>query len=166
MPLWGAWIGLDLAEIGLVIGLASAVDMTLFYPVGTVMDRWGRKWTIVPCMLTLSLSLAAIPLTGSFVSFLLVGLLGGIGNGLGSGAVMTMGADLVPPGRSGEFLGIWRLITDSGAVLAPALVGVLAQIFTLGAAFGASAAIGVAGALQLALRVPEALREPPPDPDG
>ena len=34
IPLWGAWLELDLTQIGLVIGLASAVDMTLFYPVG------------------------------------------------------------------------------------------------------------------------------------
>lgn len=42
-PLWGDHIGLDLSSIGLVFGLASAVDMTLFYPAGTIMDRFGRK---------------------------------------------------------------------------------------------------------------------------
>jgi len=158
IPLWGAWLGLDLAEIGLVIGLASAIDMTFFYPVGVVMDRWGRKWTIIPCLVTLSLALALIPFTQGFVSFLLVGLLGGIGNGLGSGAVMTLGADLAPPERSGEFLGVWRLISDSGGVLSPALVGGLAQAMTLGAAFFAASVIGVGGALLMALRVPEGLR--------
>jgi MFS family permease len=161
MPLWGAWIGLDLAQIGLVIGLASAVDMTLFYPVGSVMDRFGRKWTIVPCLLTLSLSLAAIPLTAGFSSFLLVGLLGGFGNGLGSGAVMTMGADLAPRERAGEFLGVWLLIADSGGVVAPALAGALAQALTLGAAFFASAGIGLAGALLMALYVREGLTTRP-----
>jgi MFS family permease len=158
IPLWGAWLGLDLAEIGLVIGLASAIDMTFFYPVGIVMDRWGRKWTIIPCLVTLSLALALVPFTQGFVSFLLVGLLGGIGNGLGSGAVMTLGADLAPPERSGEFLGVWRLISDSGGVISPAIVGGLAQAITLGAAFYAASAIGGAGALLMALRVPEGLQ--------
>lgn len=158
IPLWGAAIGLDLAEIGLVIGLSSALDMTLFYPVGVVMDRWGRKWTLVPCLSILSLSLAAIPLTGDFTSFLLVGLLGGFGNGLGSGAVMTMGADLAPAQRGGEFLGVWRLITDSGGVMSPALVGSLAQLLTLGSAFVGVAGVGLAGALLMLLRVPEGLR--------
>ncbi len=157
MPLWGAWLELDLAQIGLVIGVASALDMMLFYPVGVVMDRWGRKWTIVPCLATLSLSLAAIPFTEDFISFLLVGLLGGFGNGLGSGAIMTMGADLAPRRRSGEFLGVWRLISDSGGLLGPAIVGGVAQALTLGAAFFASAGIGVAGALLMILRVREGL---------
>src|SRR5690606_31549686 len=34
IPLWGDEIGLDVAAIGLVFGLSSAIDMTLFYPVG------------------------------------------------------------------------------------------------------------------------------------
>jgi MFS family permease len=167
IPLWGSWLGLDLDEIGLVIGLASAIDMTLFYPVGMVMDRWGRKWTIIPCLLTLSLAMGLVPFTQGFLSFLLVGLLGGIGNGLGSGAVMTLGADLAPRERSGEFLGVWRLIPDSGGVVAPALVGALAQAFTLGAAFFAASAIGVGGAVLLALCVPEGLhRGRDPDHNG
>lgn len=157
IPLWGVAIGLDLFEIGLAIGLASALDMTLFYPVGAAMDRFGRKWTIVPCLVTLSASMAATPLTTDFVSFVAVGLLGGFGNGLGSGAVMTMGADLAPPERSGEFIGVWRLICDSGAVFSPALAGGLAQAFTLGAAFVGSASIGLGGALLLALGVREGL---------
>jgi len=158
VPLWGAALGLDLAQIGFVIGLGAAVDMLLFYPVGVVMDRWGRKWTIVPCLLLLSTSLALFPLTGSLASFLAVTLLAGFGNGLGSGAVMTMGADLAPSDRRGEFLGVWRLIADSGGVLAPALAGSLAQALSLGAAFPAVAVIGAIGALVMVFRVPEGLR--------
>jgi len=157
VPLWGAWIGLDLAEIGLAIGLASAVDMTLFYPVGVVMDRWGRKWTIVPSLVTLATSLALLPLTASFVPFVGVGLLGGLGNGLGTGAIMTMGADLAPRERPGEFLGVWRLIADVGGMLAPAIVGAVAQAVALGAACLVSASVGAAGALLLGLWVPEGL---------
>ena len=68
---------------------------------------------------------------------------------------MTLGADLAPRERSGEFLGVWRLITDSGGVVAPALIGGLAQVLTLGAAFLACAGVGLAGATILALLVPE-----------
>jgi len=32
------------AQIGLTVGLSSLVDAGVFYPVGYVMDRWGRKW--------------------------------------------------------------------------------------------------------------------------
>ncbi len=157
MPLWGVALGLDLSQIGLVIGLASAIDMTLFYPVGIVMDRWGRKWTLVPCMLLLAVSMSLIPHTEGFVSFLLVGLLGGFANGLGSGAVMTMGSDLAPRGHSAEFLGVWRLICDSGAVFSPAIIGGLAQALSLAAAFYGSAAFGAVGAVLLVAFVSDGL---------
>ena len=158
IPLWGSALGLDLAQIGLIFGLSAAVDMTLFWPVGFVMDRWGRKWTIVPSLLTLAATLALVPLTTNFATFLAVGLLSGLGNGLGSGAVQVMGADLAPRERTGEFLGVWRAISDSGAIVAPLGVGALAQALTLGAAFVAPAVVGVAGAALLLFVVPETRR--------
>ncbi|GAB4330764.1 MAG: MFS transporter [Dehalococcoidia bacterium] len=162
IPLWGDAIGLDVAQIGIIFGFSSAVDMTLFYPVGLVMDRWGRKWTIVPCLALLGLSMALIPLTHSFAPFLAVGLLSGLGNGLGSGAVMTLGADLAPREASGPFLGVWRLIGDAGAVSAPATVGALAEVLTLGAAAVATGGIGIAGAAVMAVVVTETLRRTRP----
>ena len=158
IPVWGREaLDLDPFEIGLVFGLASAIDMVMFYPVGAVMDRWGRKWAIVPSLLVLSASLLLMPLTGGFVSFLLVGLLSGFGNGLGSGAVMTLGADLAPPDAAGEFLGLWRLVGDVGAVAAPPVVGVLEAAFTLGAAAAATGGIGLAGGVIMLLLVRETL---------
>ncbi len=158
IPLWGSALGLDLAQIGLIFGLSAAVDMTLFFPVGLVMDRWGRKWTIVPSLLTLAATLALVPLTTNFATFLGVGLLSGLGNGLGSGAVQVMGADLAPRERTGEFLGVWRAISDSGAIFAPLGVGTLAQALTLSASFVAPVAVAVAGAALLLFVVPETRR--------
>ena len=162
IPVWGADIGLSVDEIGLVFGLASAVDMVLFYPVGMVMDRWGRKWAIVPSLVVLSASLILFPLTGDFVSFLLVGLLSGFGNGLGSGAVMTLGADLAPRDATGEFLGLWRFVGDRGAVAAPVAVGALAGALTLGTAAVATGGVGLLGAAVMLLLVRETLARSAP----
>ncbi|MXX19625.1 MAG: MFS transporter [Dehalococcoidia bacterium] len=164
IPVWGREaLDLDPFEIGLIFGLASAIDMVMFYPVGVVMDRWGRKWVIVPSLLVLSASLLLMPLTAGFVSFLLVGLLSGFGNGLGSGAVMTLGADLAPPDAAGEFLGLWRLVGDVGAVAAPPAIGGLEDLFTLDAAAAVTGIIGLAGGVIMLLLVRETLtraREP------
>ena len=34
---------------------SMGVDMALFYPAGVVMDRYGRKWAAVPCLVVLSI---------------------------------------------------------------------------------------------------------------
>lgn len=158
IPLWGSALGFGIAEIGLVVSLSTVVDMTLFHPVGVVMDRWGRKFTIVPCLLTLALFLGLVPFTESFAGYLGVALLGGLGNGLGSGAIMTMGADIAPRERGGEVIGVWRLISDAGAALSPIAVGAVAQAWSLATAFGALACVGVAAAVFMGFFVRDGLK--------
>lgn len=157
IPLWGNAIGMDPAEIGLVFTLSSVFDVLLFYPVGIVMDRYGRKWTGVPSMVVLAISMALIPLTDTATMLLAVGVLSGLGNGLGSGINMTLGADFAPPGNRGEFLGVWRLVGDIGTASGPLVVSGITGIATLGVASVATGGIGIAGALVFALLVPEPL---------
>ena len=147
VPLWGDHIGLDVAAIGLAVGFSSAIDMLLFYPVGVAMDRWGRKYVAVPSLVVLSLGLALIPLTRSFEMLMLVGVLTGLGSGLGTGIVMTLGADLSPQIGRGEFLGVWRLVGDVGTAGGPVVIGAIAGALTLGAASLVAAAIGLVGAV-------------------
>ena len=67
--------------------------------------------------------MAMVPFTGSFASLLVATIVMGFGNGLGSGTMMTLGADLAPREGTGEFLGVWRLIGDTGAVTGPPRCG-------------------------------------------
>jgi len=157
IPLWGERLGLDVAAIGLIFGLSRAIELILVYPAGILMDRLGRKWTAVPCLLVQSAGLALIPLTGGFSGLLLVSLLAGIGNGIGSGVVLTLGADLSPRALAGEFLGIWHLMGDAGAVSGPLLIGVIAQGFGLQFAPLLIAVFGIAGAWLMVFKVTETL---------
>lgn len=161
LPLWGDSIGLDVAHIGLVFGASSLLDVGLFYPVGYVMDRWGRKWAGVPSLLTLSLGLLILPATNEFSGFALVAMLLGIGNGLAPGIVMTLGADLAPRARRGEFLGLWRFISDVGSVGGPLAVSVIAGVASLGLAAAVTAVLGFTGAVLMWRLVPETLRRGP-----
>jgi MFS family permease len=162
IPLWGNHIGLTPGQISLIFGLAYAADMTLFYPVGIVMDRFGRKWAGVPCLVMVSVGLIVIPFTRDFVALLLAGLLIGFGNGLGAGINMTLGSDFSPRGRRAEFLGAWRLIADVGSVSGPLLIAAITSAVSLAAAGFLAAAIGVTGAGILAWFVPETLLQPEP----
>jgi MFS family permease len=163
VPLYAADVlGLDAQAIGLIISVAGGIDMTLFYPTGIIMDRWGRKYAIVPSFSIQTVGMALIPFSGSFAGLLLATGLMGFGNGLGSGTMMTLGADLKPPGSRGEFLGVWRLIGDMGGTVAPLLVGAVADVLLLPAAAGALALSGLSAALVFGLLVPETLRKPRP----
>lgn len=160
VPLFGAAVGLDAAAIGLIYSASSAVDMALFYPVGIWVDRRGRKWSAVSSTFVFALGLALLPASSGFGSLLAVGLVLGIANGLGTGIVMIMGADLsrLTPHR-GQFLGIWRLIGDVGMSAAPLLGAVLVEAASLAAASFTVAGLGFVGVLIVWRLVPETLRE-------
>jgi MFS family permease len=159
IPLFGYFLGLDITAIGLIVSLSAVVDAALFYPVGTVMDRYGRKWTGVPCMVLSALSLALLPAVQGYSSLLAVSLLAGFANGLGTGLLLTLGSDLAPADARGEFLGIWRLIGDIGHAGGPLMIGVLIELATLAAAATTVAGIGLTGAAVLYWLVDETLKQ-------
>src|SRR5690606_37836603 len=85
IPLWADHLGLEPTTTSIIYGLVAAVDMSVFYPAGKVMDLRGRLWVAVPCALLMSVSLMVIPLTTGMIGFILASLLLGFGNGIGSG---------------------------------------------------------------------------------
>jgi MFS family permease len=127
IPLVGVGvIGLNPAEVGIVMTASAVLDMSMFIPAGILMDRFGRKFASVPSFAVMAIGIGMAPFAGSFVGLLIAGLVIGLGNGLGSGTMMTLGSDLAPEGATGEFLGIWRLIGDVGMVAGPLAVGLIA----------------------------------------
>ncbi len=159
IPLYGADIlGLDIAQIGLISSLAAGIDMLLFYPVGIIMDRFGRKFAVVPSFITQGIGLMLIPLTGNFFGLAVVAGLIGFGNGLGSGTMMTLGADLAPEEARGEFLGMWRLIGDTGSMVGPVIAGAVAAVLALPSASVVMGFSGVVGSAIFLFLVPETAR--------
>ena len=162
IPLYAAnALGLDVAQVGLLVGIASAVEMVMFLPAGWIMDKRGRKYSFVPSFGIQALAMAAIPLTGSFGGLLACATAIGMANGLSSGGMMTLGADLAPPDARGEFLGVWRLIGDVGATGGPSAVGFVADALVLPAAALVLAAAGLGAALIFAFLLPETLHHEP-----
>ncbi|MFT7693103.1 MAG: MFS family permease [Candidatus Latescibacterota bacterium] len=158
IPLYASDIlGLDVSSVGLIISVSSAIDMLMFYPAGVIMDRFGRKFAYVPSFTLQAIGMAMIPLTETYLGLQLVALFIGLGNGLGSGTMMTLGADLAPARSRGEFLGIWRFIGDAGSATGPVFIGSIAEVLGLAFAPWGVAFIGLAGAAILAGLVPETL---------
>jgi MFS family permease len=165
VPLYGADVlGLSVQSVGLVMSISSTIDALMFFPAGHIMDRFGRKYAYVSCFLIQGIGMALIPFTTSFALLTIATSLIGFGNGLGSGTMMTLGADLAPKDAMGEFLGVWRLIGDGGALGGPLLVGSLADLLSLTPAIFAIAIIGMIAAGILGFFVPETLQRPAPAP--
>ena len=161
IPLWAEGIGLDAAATSLIYGFAGGIDMLVFYPAGKVMDRKGRNWVVVPSMLVMGAALLAMPFTHSATSLLIVSLAIGFGNGIGSGVLMTLGADYSPIVGRAHFLGLWRVMADLGSTGGPALLSALTALVSLAGAIWCTGAIAFAAAWLLWVWIPRTPRHPP-----
>ena len=158
IPIYGAEVaGLDVRSIGWILSISSALDMSMFYPAGLIMDRLGRKFSSVPSFLIQAIGMALVPFSEGFTGLLLTASIIGLGNGIGSGSMMTLGADLAPRDAMGEFLGVWRLIGDVGNGAGPLVVGGIADLLGLGASAFVMSGVGLLAASTLLLLVRETL---------
>ena len=158
IPLWAQHLGIDPAQTALIYGISAGIDMLIFYPAGRVMDLRGRRAVAVPSMLLMAAGLGLLPLTTTPLQLLLAALLIGFGNGIGSGIVMTLGADFSPQRGRPKFLGLWRLLSDIGILSGPGLLSAVTAAVSLTAGIGATAVMALAGAAVLWKYVPKGRR--------
>lgn len=159
LPLWAVSIGLEPATTALIIGIAGAVDFALFYSGGQIMDRFGRLWTAVPSMIGLGLGHLVLALTHDLSAnttwFVILAMVLSLANGIGSGIIMTLGADLAPKSSPAPFLGAWRFTTETGGAAAPLLIAGITALVSLPVAAGVIGVLGLLGAGILARYIPK-----------
>jgi MFS family permease len=158
IPLWAAHIGLSATANSVIYGIAGGIDALTFYPAGKVMDVYGRRWVAVPCVIIMGISFLLMPLTHGAVTLALVAMLMGFGNGIGSGIVMTLGADLSPSIGRPTFLGIWRELADAGQGLGPLVLSAVTALAGLAFGIVVSGLVGFAAAAALWLWIPRRSR--------
>lgn len=150
LPLWAEAQRLDPATISIIFGIAAGLELLLVYPGGAAMDRFGRVAVGVPATAAIGLGLLLLPLTDSAVGIAVLACVMGMGNGLSSGLVLTLGSDAAPAVGRSQFLGIWRLFADVGRVGGPGLVALIALFAPLAVGSLAVGAVSMVGSWWLA----------------
>jgi MFS family permease len=150
VPLWADQIGLSPAAASLVFGLSGVMEIVTVYPGGLAMDRLGRRWVVTASMTGLGVALLAVPLARAPLGLMLIAVLMGLANGLGSGLNMTLGADASPAAGRQVFLGAWRFCSDVGNGLGPVVIGAVSAATALAPAsmVMGGAAVGCAAAMR------------------
>jgi MFS family permease len=149
---------LDLAYLSSAMALAG-IPLTL--SAGYIMDRFGRKVTVVPGLALFSLSMVWFALTAAnhwgywafVVGFVWMQL---IGAGL-SGSMQTIGTDFAPPQARGRFFGIGRMVSQGGFMANPLSFSAFVAVSGYAAAFTFLAGTGLASAAILGFLIKESL---------
>jgi MFS family permease len=145
LPLWADHIGLSASTTSLIFAGAAFIDIVMFYPGGWLMDRRGRSIVAVPIVLGVAIACLLLPLVSTATGLVAVLVLIAFANGLGSGIVMTIGADTAPQVGRAQYLGGWRLCGDIGNTGGPLTVALVTLVAPLATACLVVGALGLAG---------------------
>jgi MFS family permease len=159
-PLYARGIGLNDAEIGIVLGAQLGTTMAAKPLSGRLSDRLGRKPMILFGLALCAAVLPVVPLARAFVALLVCSAALGLGIAIVTPSTTALVADLARAGRMGSAMGVFGTIWDSGEASGPIIAGVLVAALGYGQAFSIIAAILAAAALVFAVTVADPERTP------
>jgi MFS family permease len=151
--------GLGPQQIGYLATAASCLSLPIGFTGGWIMDRFGRKLTMVPGFTGVTIAMALLAISAyahlSLVWYVGLFLLGVATQALTGGSVQTVGTDVAPAEARGTFLGIWRFTGQGGVALGPIIFALVADTVDYGTAFMFTSTCAAAVAYLLIRYVPE-----------
>lgn len=164
LNLYGAY-AYDLAPqtIGVLATIVTAVGIPISLSAGYIMDRFGRKATLVPGFSLLAVALAFISFTAyvhlSFEMFVLAYVCVYTSNSITGGNMQTLGSDIAPDNARGRFYGVWNTLGSVGSPVSTSTFALLSAGMGYWAAFGFLSAMACGAAFILGTQVRDRVRE-------
>ena len=159
--------GLDSLALGGLSSAMGVVGIPVTLMAGQVMDRFGRKRTIVPASALLTVGLytmggvawGELGLPFFILGFILINL----AVSFMAGSMQTLGSDVAPAGARGKFFGVNRLIAEAGSATNPGIftlsVALIAGAGGFTVAFMSMGGFAIAASLLVGLVLRETLRK-------
>ncbi len=138
---------------------ASIVGIPITLSCGYLMDRFGRKTTMVPGFVFIALGLMFLASSAqwywSLPSFIAGFLWIQGGQSVTAGSMQVLGSDMAPAVARGRFFGFWRLVGEIGSLVSPALFALVSEQIGYSVAFALFALCALVTAALLAFSVGE-----------
>jgi MFS family permease len=151
--------GVGAATLGLLASANSFLQLPLGFTTGYIMDRWGRKRTIVPGFALLAVAMIFMTSTAffhlPFEVYVAAYLSVTFSQGITSGNMQVMGSDLAPLRGRGQWMAVWRFIAQAGSQMSPTVFAAVSFLFGY---VGSFSVVGVS-ALSVSLLVGLCIRE-------
>jgi MFS family permease len=148
--------------LGLLVTATGAIGVPITFTAGHLMDRFGRKMTLVPGLALLGVGLVMMMgvayLGQPFLVYVAALFLVRAAVSLTSGSMQVLVSDAAPTHARGRFFGGWRLIGEVGSMLSPLVFAGLSDAFGFAAGFAFLSLTSFGAAFLLAFGVQERSR--------
>ena len=146
-------LGISPTEMGLGFTLTTLVQGTFLLKAGKMSDIKGRRFSlIVGTSLTALFALTLVFTMNSWMFFLASAIIG-LGGAFLSTTPAAVVGDVIE-GKGGQVIGLFQMSADAGAMVAPVLLGAIADSYGYKPAFALTAALMVAAVLA-SIKLPE-----------
>ena len=146
-------------QIGYLATGAALIAWPIGFIAGWILDRYGRKRTMVPGFSGVAVSMALLAASAywnfSYGWYAALFFLAVATQSLTGGSVQTIGTDVAPPEARGVFLGLWRFTGQGGQAIGPIVFAMLAARVNYTAAFLFTAGCAACVAILLIFHLPE-----------
>lgn len=150
---YGKQFGLTQASLGWLTATFSVVQFFSTPLLGSLSDRFGRKWLLVICLVGTAASFALFGLAGSLLMLFVARALDGLTGGDISIAQAII-TDISSPETRSKYFGILGSAFGLGSVIGPGVGGLLSS-FGMTVPFFVAAGLSLTGALLSALFLKE-----------
>lgn len=140
--------GFSTLEIGQMVSILSLATFLISIPNGVLMDKLGRKASLLPGMIILAAASFTLANVNSYWGILMAIVLLGLGDGMCQGTSQVLSMDLAPEERRGAFLGVWAFLSSLTGIAVPLVIGSYGEW-----AGTVNAFIGIAAVLMIAAPV-------------
>jgi MFS family permease len=138
-------------SVGVPLTVFGVASLLVIWHAGSVSDRRGRKTALVPALAGSAVALFLLGFAHAQWDFLAWMVLLGVGAGYLYPGPTSIVADVASEEQRAVAVGGYRMAADGGALVGPAVAGVVAQAAGFGWAFTALAAFVVLAFLSAAV---------------
>ncbi|TYL36994.1 MFS transporter [Natronococcus pandeyae] len=133
-PLFLVSQGLDVAQVGVVVGVHSAAYFLQVYT-GRLGDRIGRKPPIVAGFFLAGAGILGMVFVEGYYAWILLSAVSGVGMALHYPNLISVASDAAHPLWRSTGLGVYRMWRDLGYAAGAVLIGLTVDLLTIEAAF-------------------------------
>ncbi|HJR91711.1 MAG TPA: MFS transporter [Acidimicrobiia bacterium] len=157
LPVYARRFGVSLAAVGVTVAAFGLARLLLNIPLGSLSDRWGRRFLLVGGPLVVAVSMVGTGLAGGILSLTIWRFVAGAGSSMYMTGALIYLTDISSLSNRGRMIGFNQGALLLGQSIGPGMGGVLAEQFGIRAPF-----FFIAGAASIAcvygfLRLPETL---------